>query len=152
MAIFGMKGSGKMSMPKIEVESIRRQDAINNIIASIALQEAAVSHILKAEGEKIKTAIAIEGITACELIELDQSVNEVITNLRALEQDFQNKLEFVPSLSQPESEPCPPACKCDKCGQKHCTDKPCLRSYPTVNVRKSHNIKDRWYWRTQNFD
>ena len=140
-----------MSMPKIEIESIKRQDALNNIIASIALQEAAVSHILSAEGDKIKTAVAIEGITACELIELNKSVNDVITNLRALEQDLQEKLKFVPCLNQPEFNPCPP-CGYKKCDQKTCINKPCIRSYPPINVRKTHKLKDRWYWRTQYFD
>jgi hypothetical protein len=81
-----------MSMPGIELDHIDRNKAINNVIASIALEEAALSHILNAEGEKIQAAINIPGITLCELIELNKTVVQVVDCIGHIEEKLQNKL------------------------------------------------------------
>ena len=41
----------------------RQEQAITDLIESVALQEAALSHILNAEGEKIQAVVAMEGVT-----------------------------------------------------------------------------------------
>ena len=130
-----------MSMPKIEIAHIEREDAVNNIIASIALQEAAIAHVLNAEGEKIQAAAAIYDITPRELTELNRSVSDVIDGLRALEQELKSKLRLV----LPE---CGQQCGCE-CGCKpcNCCIKICLPCRP-CNTRR---LSKRWYWRTQNF-
>ena len=43
-----------MSMPKIENIDIDKCSAASALLQSIALEEAAISHILNAEGEKIQ--------------------------------------------------------------------------------------------------
>ena len=46
-----------MSMPQFiadEVPNPGREESINQVIAAIALEEIALSHILNAEGEKIQ--------------------------------------------------------------------------------------------------
>ena len=74
-----------MSMPQFiagEVPNPGREESINQIIASIALEEIALSHILNAEGEKIQFALGtlatnrpLTGdVTIADLIALDNSV------------------------------------------------------------------------------
>lgn len=46
-----------MSLPEFENEPISREDAVNYILTSIAMEEMALSHILNAEGEKIQYVI-----------------------------------------------------------------------------------------------
>ena len=74
-----------MSMPSFvaDVPDISREDAINQVIASIALEELSLSHILNAEGEKIQYVLGTlvvpdrglsGGITIADLVNLDTSV------------------------------------------------------------------------------
>ena len=50
-----------MSMPTISphIQNIDRDQALNSIISSIALSEAALAHILNADGEKIQLAVSM---------------------------------------------------------------------------------------------
>ena len=43
-----------MSMPIIKPSCVKRCEAVSDIIASVALQQTGLSHILNAEGEKFK--------------------------------------------------------------------------------------------------
>lgn len=71
-----------------------RCDSINDLLESIALMEAALSHILNAEGEKLQKAVELAD-SICELIEIDKSVNQTITRITLLEQTLYAKLEAV---------------------------------------------------------
>ena len=73
-----------MSMPTLiaEVPDVGREDAINQILATIAMEELGLSHILNAEGEKIQFAVGtlatnrpLAGdVTIDGLVALDNSV------------------------------------------------------------------------------
>ena len=78
-----------MSMPSFvaEVPEISRENAINQNIAAIALEELALSHILNAEGEKIQYVLGTlvvpdrglsGGITIANLVDLDTTVASVL--------------------------------------------------------------------------
>ena len=88
-----------MSMPTIELKPIDPINAVANILASVALLEAGVSHVLNAEGEAIEKAIELAeestDITLAELSALDESVASVLTAVAELEQTVAEKVEAL---------------------------------------------------------
>jgi hypothetical protein len=81
-----------MGMPVIDINPIDRDNAINNIIASIALQEAGLSHVLNAEGEKIEKITAITCITPEQLLAANTSVGTLMDSAWQFEQKLADKL------------------------------------------------------------
>jgi hypothetical protein len=65
---------------------LTRSDAINQILASIALEELGFSHILNAEGEKLQFVLGtIPGLsggaaTNDDVIDVNQSVQEMLNS------------------------------------------------------------------------
>lgn len=96
-----------MSLPKIpDMDpniNIKREDAINILIASIGMEEMALAHILNAEGEKIQYVLGtLEGaagpidpgdITVCDVMKVNKSVNKTLRNAIATEMILLFKLE-----------------------------------------------------------
>lgn len=83
-----------MGMPKIERTDIDKCDAAASLVQSIALEEAAIAHILNAEGEKLQKVISME----CDhknLIEINKSVEDMVDKITALELVLKAKLELV---------------------------------------------------------
>ena len=96
-----------MSMPAYvdTVPELTREAVINQILASIALEELALSHVINAEGEKIQFALGTlqipdrglsGGITIANLVELNTSVASTLQaaaeNQAALTQKLQAAL------------------------------------------------------------
>jgi len=79
-------------MPNFTLEEIDPRIALASIVASIALQEAAVSHVLNAEGEKIQAVVGMTGTTVEELQDINQSVMDTVNNVALLEDDMRSKL------------------------------------------------------------
>lgn len=86
-----------MSMPVITPGEGTREQAITDLIQSVALQETALSHILNAEGEKMQAIIGMEHVTIDELLELNKSVQTMISAITRLEIILQAKLELFSS-------------------------------------------------------
>ena len=97
-----------MSMPSYvdTVPVLDRESVINQILASIALEELALSHVINAEGEKIQFALGTlqipdrglsGGITIANLVELNESVAATLQataeNQTALTQKLQAVLD-----------------------------------------------------------
>lgn len=88
-------------------------DSADELLTSIAMMEAALSHILNAEGEKLQKAVAVaENI--CDLLKMNEAVNKTIERVTLLEQVLYLKLEAVNSLE--------PGGNCDKCCDNCCDD------------------------------
>jgi hypothetical protein len=83
-----------MGMPVITPGDGTRDQAITDIIESIALQEAALAHIMNAEGEKLQAVIAMEDVTPDQLLEVNRSVLQMISAITRLEMTLQSKLEL----------------------------------------------------------
>lgn len=84
-----------MGMPIITSGTGTREQAITDIIESIALQETALAHILNAEGEKMQTIICMKDISVKELFELNCSVRKLLEAVTCLETILQEKLEYA---------------------------------------------------------
>lgn len=97
-----------MSLPKIpDMDpniSIKREDAINILIASVALEEIALAHIINAEGEKIQYILGTldgnvpEDVTICDVMKVNESVNKTLRNVIATEMLLLFKLEDAAEL------------------------------------------------------
>ena len=72
-------------------------------MGSIALGEAALAHIMNAEGEKIQAAIANTG-DVDKMIEVNTSVRDTLESVNALEQTLLAKLRLVVDLVRGEKE------------------------------------------------
>ena len=84
-----------MGMPEIRSSNVSRSQAITDILQSIALEEAALAHILDAEGEKLQCAVAMECITAEKLIEVNETVRSTMEAAAKFEQALQAKLAVL---------------------------------------------------------
>ena len=98
-----------MSMPKIECAHVDKCCAAASLLQSIALEEAAISHILNAEGEKIQKAVAMCDRSHKDLIEVNKSVEDMVEKITALELVLKSKLDLIiPILDECEKKqkPC----------------------------------------------
>lgn len=84
-----------MGMPIITPGTGTREEAITDVITSVALQEAALSHILNAEGEKMQDIIGMEHVTGEQLLKMNKSAGLMINVITRLEMILQAKLETV---------------------------------------------------------
>ncbi|WP_242860592.1 hypothetical protein [Clostridium sp. KNHs205] len=84
-----------------------------DLIESIALVEAALSHILNAEGEKLQRAVELS-CNVSDLLEINRTVNKTLMNVTQLEHVLYSKLDTINSL-------CPRICAPDRVNEKKVT-------------------------------
>ncbi|MFE6707652.1 collagen-like protein [Bacillus thuringiensis] len=80
--------------------SLTREESINLILASIALEELGLAHIINAEAEKIQYALGtLSGLspaaTLDEILEVNESVNRTIQSALKTQMLLQSKLDSV---------------------------------------------------------
>ncbi len=78
---------------KVAKKSVYHQ-AINDVIESVALEQAALSHILNAEGEKLQKALKMQ-LSNLDLMDFNQSVTETTNAISLLESVLHEKLSIV---------------------------------------------------------
>ena len=87
------------ALPRVTLDQ-----AVIDLLESIALQESALSHILCAESQKMKTAMAME---LCKLLEINDSATNMVHAVANLELVLKEKLEFISNnLYYPSAENC----------------------------------------------
>lgn len=99
-----------MSMPTIPDIStevnIKREDAVNIIIASVAMEELALAHILNAEGEKLQYVLGtLDGadpgeVTICDILEVNKNIQKTLRDVIKTEMLLQFKLEDAIELDK----------------------------------------------------
>ena len=62
------------------------------MLASIALQQAALSHILNAEGEKVQKILSFEQLTAETALRTNRSVESMVNSISDLEMILADKI------------------------------------------------------------
>jgi hypothetical protein len=103
-----------MSLPSFPKNTgITREDAINQILSSIAMEELGLSHILNAEGEKLQYTLGtLPGVnspkaTIEDLLAVNGSVKGLLEAAAKNQQTLSEKLEIVLSAANPENPLCP---------------------------------------------
>ena len=106
-----------MSAPNLTLAPISRDQSLYSLIASIALQEAALSHLLNADGEKLQMAVALIDPQSKksdprygmrDLLRVNDSVNGLINIVRTHEDVLREKLHIAVSILDslpPDPEP-----------------------------------------------
>ena len=136
-----------MSMPSFPPNGadLTREEALTMIIASIAMEELALSHILNAEGEKLQYILGtLPGTSPCTCPQDVLTVNKSVTALvEAVTQNqilLRNKLaqvlEFCPHPPPPcKPEPAPEPCLPSPCFPQ--SPPPCPDPCPVAHCEKS---------------
>ena len=78
------------ALPRVSLDQ-----AVIDLLESIALQESALSHILCAESLKMKTAMGMEELDLCKLLEVNDSATNMVHAVANLEMMLKDKLEFI---------------------------------------------------------
>ena len=81
-----------MGMPIIRPGTITREEAVGNIIESVAMEEAALAHILNVESEKLLAVVNNPQATVEDLMAINKAVKNAITAITRLEAMLQGKL------------------------------------------------------------
>ena len=90
------------ALPRVTLDQ-----AVIDLLESIALQESALSHSLCAESQKMKTAMAMEEVDLCKRLEINDSATNMVHAVANLELVLKEKLEFVSNnLYYPSAENC----------------------------------------------
>lgn len=97
-----------MSMPTINLGTLNRNDVVYNLLASVAMMEASLAHVLNAEGEKMQKALEITGLSIDDIITLNTSVGSIISGASDLEDALRGKLTDVSKLMGTTSPILPP--------------------------------------------
>ncbi|MDR2506255.1 MAG: hypothetical protein LBD16_09160 [Oscillospiraceae bacterium] len=85
------------------------------MIASIAMEQFALSHILNAEGEKLQKAIAIAA-TSEELININKSVTELVLEVSGIEEKLVRLLQDAMAICGCDIRPCREETNGEPCG------------------------------------
>jgi len=90
---------------------LKRKDVVHLVIASIALEELSLAHILNAEGEKLQFVLAKDPCIS-EILEINRSVQRILRSVINKQMLLQFKLEDILAYSRGEEvEECEDACE-----------------------------------------
>ena len=82
-----------MGMPVITSSTTTREQAITDVMLSVALQQTALSHILNAEGEKLQKIFAMD-VDHETILAANRSVESMVDAAAQLEAILRSKLDL----------------------------------------------------------
>lgn len=89
------------TVPNITPEIIlKRNEVLNLLLTSIALEEIGLSHIINAEGEKIQKIVKEQFLSLNDALTLNNSVERMLRNVIKTEMLLQFRLEDIIKLEQ----------------------------------------------------
>ena len=78
-----------------EMPTVTLDQAVIDLMESIALQETALSHFLCAESQNMTVAMGLDGLYMCILLEFNVSATNMVHAVANLELVLKDKLEFI---------------------------------------------------------
>lgn len=87
--------------PKID---LKREDVINLLLTSIALEEIGLSHLINAEGEKLQKSIELAKCFG-DLLNANKSVEKMLRTIIKKEMLLQFKLEEILEIPEYDHKP-----------------------------------------------
>jgi len=96
-----------MSLPQFPIDpsTLTREDAINQILASIAMEDLGLSHIINAEGEKLQYILGtLEGVsgpgaTIDQVLQANDSVTNLLEQAASNQQALSDKMQAALSAA-----------------------------------------------------
>ncbi|RAT99119.1 hypothetical protein [Brevibacillus sp. Leaf182] len=89
------------TVPNITPEIIlKRNEVLNLLLTSIALEEIGLSHIINTEGEKIQKIVKEQFLSLNDALTLNNSVERMLRNVIKTEMLLQFRLEDIIKLEQ----------------------------------------------------
>ena len=134
-----------MSMPSFPPNGadLTQEEALTMIIASIAMEELALSHIINAEGEKLQYILgALPGTNPCatpqDVLAVNKSVasllDVVAQNQMLLKSKLEKALEACPPPAPPVPPSPPPMPPCGPCCPLPCPERPEAREKSVLQL------------------
>jgi len=111
-----------MSVPVIPKKC--REEVINDILESIALEETAMAHVINAEGEKIQKVVAChlpEPKTFSEVLAFQASVSTLFDKLIQKQNILLEKMKILQNFKECDDEK---PCHNEKLGHNECDTEP----------------------------
>ncbi|AOM14235.1 hypothetical protein [Bacillus thuringiensis] len=109
--------------------SLTREEVINLLLSSIAMEEIGLSHILNAEGEKLQHFMKQKKRSFCKYIAINRSVNDTLKTIVKSQLLLQLKLEEVNSIKSVENHEHCKSCKSYE-GRTPCFKQTCYVCHP----------------------
>ncbi|WP_102049151.1 hypothetical protein [Pygmaiobacter massiliensis] len=103
-----------MGMPVIVPSNICRNQAITDLIQSVALEQAALAHIINAEGEKLQRFISCKSTDEETLLKVNKSVQDMLESVARVETILQAKLSLFDGCLCSEHDHCKDGCDSHK--------------------------------------
>ncbi|WP_242266528.1 MULTISPECIES: hypothetical protein [unclassified Bacillus cereus group] len=110
--------------------SLTREEVINLLLSSIAMEEMGLSHILSAEGEKLQHFMKQKKRSFCEYVAINNSVNATLKTIVKSQVLLQLKLEEVNSINSVENQEHCTICKSYE-ERTPCFKQTCYACHPT---------------------